>query len=112
MTTAITNSDDESIDSNVDRSGDALSGSTQLVELAPGIFGQPQAGWLVTITTRAGLVQIDCGDQATASMAAIRERLDDPFHAHRVQSRPPALQPGRTRMGSRRRAARRMRAAG
>lgn len=81
MTTAITNSDDESIDSNVDRSGDALSGSTQLVELAPGIFGQPQAGWLVTITTRAGLVQIDCGDQATASMAAIRERLDDPFHA-------------------------------
>ena len=100
MTTAITNSDDESIDSNVDRSGDALSGSTQLVELAPGIFGQPQAGWLVTITTRAGLVQIDCGDQATASMAAIRERRTI-RSSDRVQPRPPALQPGRTRMGSR-----------
>ncbi len=65
----------------IDRSGDALAGSSALVELAPGVYGQPQAGWLVTITTGAGLVQIDCGDQAAASMAAIRQRLDDPLHA-------------------------------
>ena len=64
-----------------DRAGDALAGSSALVELAPGIFGQPQAGWLVTITTGAGLVQIDTGDQGAASMAAIRARLDDPMHA-------------------------------
>ena len=38
-----------------------------------------QAGWLVTITTGAGLVQIDTGDQGAASMAAIRARLDDPM---------------------------------
>jgi hypothetical protein len=28
------------------RAGDALAGSTTLVDLAPGTFGQAQAGWL------------------------------------------------------------------
>jgi uncharacterized sulfatase len=63
----------------IDRSEDALAGSNLLVDLAPGIFGQQQAGWLVTIETRDGLVQIDTGDQAPASLAAIRSRTDAPF---------------------------------
>lgn len=77
------NQDDPAVgaDDASDRSGDALVGSNELVELAPGVYGQPQAGWLVTITTGSGLVQIDCGDQAAASIAAIRARLDDPFYA-------------------------------
>lgn len=77
----VTDDQTDAEEPHVDRSGDALAGSSALVELAPGVFGQPQAGWLVTITTGAGLVQIDCGDQAEASMAAIRRRLDDPLHA-------------------------------
>lgn len=63
----------------IDRSDDALAGSNLLVDLAPGIFGQQQAGWLVTIETSDGLVQIDTGDQAPASLAAIRSRTDAPF---------------------------------
>jgi uncharacterized sulfatase len=62
-----------------DRAGDALAGSHQLVDLGPGIFGQQQAGWLVTVETADGLVQIDTGDEATASLAAIRSRTDAPF---------------------------------
>lgn len=63
----------------IDRSQDALAGSHLLVDLAPGIFGQQQAGWLVTIETSDGLVQIDTGDQAPTSLAAIRTRTDAPF---------------------------------
>lgn len=63
----------------IDRSGDALAGSHQLVDLAPGMFGQQQAGWLVTVETRLGLVQIDTGDQPRESLAAIRARTDAPF---------------------------------
>jgi glyoxylase-like metal-dependent hydrolase (beta-lactamase superfamily II) len=63
----------------IDRSSDALAGSNLVVDLAPGIFGQQQAGWLVTIETTDGLVQIDTGDQAHASLAAIRSRTDAPF---------------------------------
>jgi uncharacterized sulfatase len=63
----------------IDRSNDALVGSNAVVDLAPGIFGQQQAGWLVTIETRDGLVQIDTGDQAPESLAAIRSRTDAPF---------------------------------
>ncbi len=57
----------------------ALAGSNVLVDLAPCIFGQEQAGWLVTIEPADGLVQIDTGDQARASPAAIRSRTDAPF---------------------------------
>jgi len=63
----------------IDRADDALAGSNLLVDLAPGIFGQQQAGWLVTIETDGGLVQIDTGDQAPASLAAIRSRTQAPF---------------------------------
>lgn len=63
----------------IDRTDDALAGSNQLVDLAPGVFGQQQAGWLVTIETDEGLVQIDTGDQAQASLAAIRSRTDAVF---------------------------------
>lgn len=63
----------------IDRTDDALAGSNLLVDLAPGIFGQQQAGWLVTIETADGLVQIDTGDQAQASLAAIRSRTDAAF---------------------------------
>lgn len=63
------------------RSGDVLAGSNELVDLAPRIFGQPQAGWLVTIETADGLVQIDTGDQGQASLAAIRGRTEQPFYA-------------------------------
>jgi len=64
---------------------DALAGSNGLVDLAPGTFGQEQAGWLVTIEPADGLVQIDTGDQARASPAAIRSRTDAPF-THIVSS--------------------------
>lgn len=63
------------------RAGDALAGSHEIVDLAPGIFGQPQAGWLVTIETGDGLVQIDTGDQAQGSLTSIRARTEQPFHA-------------------------------
>jgi alkyl sulfatase BDS1-like metallo-beta-lactamase superfamily hydrolase len=63
----------------IDRSDDALAGSNDVVDLGPGIFGQQQAGWLVTIETAEGLVQIDTGDQAAASLDAIRRRTDAPF---------------------------------
>ncbi len=63
----------------IDRSSDALVGSHALVDLGPGIFGQQQAGWLVTIETAEGLVQIDTGDEAAASLAAIRSRSDALF---------------------------------
>lgn len=66
-------------DQATDRSGDALAGTHEVVELGPGIFGQQQAGWLVTIETGDGLVQIDTGDQAAQSLAAIRSRTDAPF---------------------------------
>ena len=56
--------DSNEVLTDMDRSQDALAGSHLLVDLAPGIFGQQQAGWLVTIETRDGLVQIDTGDQA------------------------------------------------
>ncbi len=65
--------------SGLDRQDDALAGSHHVVDLGPGIFGQEQAGWLVTIQTADGLVQIDTGDQAPASLAAIRSRTDAPF---------------------------------
>lgn len=71
--------DSNEVLSEIDRSADALAGSNLLVDLGPGIFGQQQAGWLVTIETRHGLVQIDTGDQASASLAAIRSRTDAPF---------------------------------
>jgi uncharacterized sulfatase len=71
--------DSNEVLSEIDRTDDALAGSHLLVDLAPGIFGQQQAGWLVTIETRDGLVQIDTGDQAPASLAAIRSRTDAPF---------------------------------
>jgi uncharacterized sulfatase len=78
------NDDGTAADSNavlgdIDRTDDALAGSNQLVDLGPGIFGQQQAGWLVTIEVTDGLVQIDTGDQAAASLAAIRTRTDAPF---------------------------------
>jgi alkyl sulfatase BDS1-like metallo-beta-lactamase superfamily hydrolase len=63
----------------IDRSGDALAGSNLIVDLGPGVFGQQQAGWLVTIETVDGLVQIDTGDQAAAALAALRHRTDAPF---------------------------------
>lgn len=63
------------------RSGDALAGSTTLVDLAPGIFGQVQAGWLVTVETADGLLQIDTGDAGQASIDSIRERTSAPFLA-------------------------------
>jgi uncharacterized sulfatase len=63
----------------IDRTDDALAGSNLVVDLGPGVFGQQQAGWLVTIETAEGLVQIDTGDQATSSLAAIRSRTDAPF---------------------------------
>ena len=62
-----------------DRSGDLLAGSHETVDLGPGIFGQQQAGWLVTIETAEGLVQIDTGDEAERSLGAIRARTDAPF---------------------------------
>ncbi len=72
---------DSSASNATPRGGDALAGSHELVDLAPGIFGQPQAGWLVTIETGDGLVQIDTGDQAEGSLASIRARTEQPFHA-------------------------------
>ncbi len=71
--------DSNEILTEMDRSDDALAGSNLLVELGPGIVGQQQAGWLVTIETHDGLVQIDTGDQAQRSLAAIRTRTDAPF---------------------------------
>lgn len=71
--------DSNEVLTDIDRSADALAGSNLVVDLAPGIFGQQQAGWLVTIETRDGLVQIDTGDQAPSSLAAIRSRTDAPF---------------------------------
>ncbi len=70
---------DEATDDQPDRSGDALAGSNELVEIAPGIFGQEQAGWLLTIPTNDGLIQVDTGDDAVASIASIRARFDQPF---------------------------------
>jgi uncharacterized sulfatase len=72
-------SDANQILAEIDRSEDVLAGSNVVVDLAPGVFGQQQAGWLVTIETHDGLVQIDTGDQAAASLAAIRQRTDAPF---------------------------------
>ncbi len=63
------------------REGDALAGSHKIVDLADGIFGQQQAGWLVTIETEIGLVQIDTGDEPDESIAAIRSKTDAPFEA-------------------------------
>jgi uncharacterized sulfatase len=71
--------DSNDVLTDMDRADDALAGSNVLVDLGPGIFGQQQAGWLVTIETDDGLVQIDTGDQAPASLAAIRSRTDAPF---------------------------------
>jgi alkyl sulfatase BDS1-like metallo-beta-lactamase superfamily hydrolase len=65
----------------LDRTDDTLAGTNEIVELAPGVLGQQQAGWLVTIETDDGLVQIDTGDQAAASLASIREHTDQPFAA-------------------------------
>lgn len=73
------NNDSNEVLTEMDRTDDALAGSHALVDLAPGIFGQQQAGWLVTIETRDGLVQIDTGDQAPSSLAAIRRRTTAPF---------------------------------
>lgn len=63
------------------RSGDVLAGNHEIVDLANGVFGQQQAGWLVTIETEIGLVQIDTGDKPDESIAAIRSRSSVPFHA-------------------------------
>lgn len=63
------------------RDDDALAGSNRLVELVPGVFGQQQAGWLLTIPTSKGLIQVDTGDEAQASIASIRTTFDDPFYA-------------------------------
>ena len=63
----------------LDRSGDALAGGHETVDPGPGVFGQQQAGWLVTIETQDGLVQIDTGDAAAGSLAAIRRRSDSPI---------------------------------
>lgn len=63
------------------RDDDLLAGSREITEFAPGVFGQLQAGWLVTIETSDGLVQIDTGDEAAQSISAIRERTDAPFAA-------------------------------
>ncbi len=41
--------DSNEVLADIDRADDALAGSNLLVDLAPGIFGQQQAGWLVTI---------------------------------------------------------------
>lgn len=71
--------DDNATLDGIDRSADALAGSNLTVDLGPGIFGQQQAGWLVTIETATGLVQIDTGDKAADSLAAIRLRTDAPF---------------------------------
>lgn len=71
--------DSNEVLTDLDRADDALAGSNQLVDLAPGVFGQQQAGWLVTIETDSGLVQIDTGDQAPSSLAAIRSRTSAPF---------------------------------
>lgn len=71
--------DSNEVLADIDRADDALAGSNLLVDLAPGIFGQQQAGWLVTIETDGGLVQIDTGDQAPTSLAAIRSRTAAPF---------------------------------
>ncbi len=65
----------------IDRTDDTLAGSNRIVEFAPGVFGQQQAGWLVTIETEDGLVQIDTGDQASSSLASIRQHTDQPFAA-------------------------------
>ncbi len=73
------NDDSNEVLTEIDRADDALAGSNLLVDLAPGIFGQQQAGWLVTIETGDGLVQIDTGDQAPTSLAAIRSRTSAPF---------------------------------
>ncbi len=70
----------EELDS-LDRTDDALAGTHEITEFAPGVIGQQQAGWLITIETSDGLVQIDTGDQAAASIAAIRQRFDKPFAA-------------------------------
>ncbi len=71
--------DSNEILADIDRSADALAGTNLVIDLGPGVFGQQQAGWLVTIETAEGLVQIDTGDQAPASLAAIRRRTDAPF---------------------------------
>ena len=71
--------DSNEVLTDLDRTDDALAGSNQLVDHAPGVFGQQQAGWLVTIETDDGLVQIDTGDQAPSSLAAIRSRTAAPF---------------------------------
>jgi glyoxylase-like metal-dependent hydrolase (beta-lactamase superfamily II) len=83
MTAADDTTSDSTLDttSDNDRGGDALAGSHQLTDFGPGVFGQQQAGWLVTIETPHGLVQIDTGDQGQGSIAAIRRRSDAPFHA-------------------------------
>jgi uncharacterized sulfatase len=74
-----TSGDSNAVLTDLDRADDALAGSNALVDLAPGVFGQQQAGWLVTIETGDGLVQIDTGDQAPSSLAAIRSRTVAPF---------------------------------
>ncbi len=63
------------------RSGDLLAGSHEIADFADGVFGQQQAGWLITIETEIGLVQIDTGDKPDESIAAIRYRSSAPFHA-------------------------------
>lgn len=60
---------------------DALRGDHKTHQFADGIFGQEQAGWLITIETDLGLVQIDTGDDATNSLEIIRSRTSDPFYA-------------------------------
>lgn len=64
-----------------DRNLDALRGDHSIYEFAEGIFGQEQAGWLVTIETSLGLIQIDTGDNASTSLDLIRSRTQDPFYA-------------------------------
>jgi hypothetical protein len=75
----MTNQTDPDVEDTQDRSDDLLAGSNELVEVAPGIFGQQQAGWLLTIPTDDGLFQIDTGDDAETSIASIRTRFDQPF---------------------------------
>lgn len=75
----VSSTDSNAVLTDLDRADDALAGSNSLVDLAPGVFGQQQAGWLVTIETGDGLVQIDTGDQAPSSLAAIRSRTKAPF---------------------------------
>jgi len=67
---------DKTTDDATARDGDALAGSIDISEVAPGIFGQQQAGWLLTIPSDDGLIQIDTGDDADASIASIRARFD------------------------------------